>query len=73
MLTREDLLLVLSKSGNTPDLRPMLAHAADLGCPVIGVGAQADSIVMRAATVGLILPPRGRPARPISRRRPRPP
>lgn len=56
MLTREDLLLVLSKSGNTPDLRPMLAHAAELGCPVIGVGAQADSLMMRSATVGLILP-----------------
>ena len=56
MMTRDDLLMVLSNSGNTPDLCPILAHAQRLGCPVIGLGSHADSIVMRAATVALVLP-----------------
>ncbi|MET3472399.1 arabinose-5-phosphate isomerase [Novosphingobium sp. 1529] len=57
MLTPDDLLLVLSNSGNTPDLRPILAHAARLGCPLIGISAVADSILMRSADIALILPP----------------
>lgn len=57
MITAQDSLLVLSRSGNTPDLRPLLAHARRLGCPVLAIGAQADSILMRQADVGLILPP----------------
>ncbi len=57
MLTGDDLLLVLSNSGNTPELRPILAHAARLGCPVIGISAQADSVLLRSADIGLVLPP----------------
>ncbi|NMN07130.1 MULTISPECIES: KpsF/GutQ family sugar-phosphate isomerase [unclassified Novosphingobium] len=57
MMTAHDALLVLSNSGNTPDLRQILAHAAQLGCPVIGICGQPDSVLMRAATVGLVLPP----------------
>lgn len=57
MITAQDTLLVLSNSGNTADLQPILAHAARLGCVVIGICGQPDSILARAAGVSLILPP----------------
>ncbi|WP_225205329.1 KpsF/GutQ family sugar-phosphate isomerase [Novosphingobium huizhouense] len=56
MLVAGDTLLVVSNSGNTAELRPILAHAAALGCAVIGMASRAESLVIRRADVALMLP-----------------
>lgn len=56
MLIRGDLLIVLSNSGATIELRPIVRHARDLGVAIIGIASQAGSPVMRDADVRLLLP-----------------
>jgi arabinose-5-phosphate isomerase len=56
MLTSQDALIAFSNSGSTAELQPVLHHAAKLGLKVIGVAGRADTPVMRAATVPLLLP-----------------
>lgn len=56
MIVPGDVLLVVSNSGNTAELRPILSYARALGCKIIGIASQADSSVMRSADVGLLLP-----------------
>lgn len=56
MLLRNDLLIVLSNSGATPELRPIMGYARDLGCPIIGITAQPHSPMAQAASAAIILP-----------------
>lgn len=56
MLTQGDCLLVLSNSGNTSELRPILNHARRLKIPIIGVAARSNSLVIELADVPLLLP-----------------
>ena len=56
MLVPGDLLIVLSNSGATIEVRPIIRHAKSLGIPVIGIASQAGSPVMRDADVRLLLP-----------------
>lgn len=56
MLLPGDLLICLSNSGATPELRPIMAYAASLGCPLVGITAQAHSNLGQAADAALILP-----------------
>jgi arabinose-5-phosphate isomerase len=56
MLIRGDVLIVISNSGNTSELRPFLRYAKEIGVPVIGVASRMDSIVMENADIRLCLP-----------------
>lgn len=56
MVTAGDVVLAFSLSGSTAELQPMLSHAARLRLPVIGIAAHQDSLVMRHASVKLLLP-----------------
>jgi len=56
MLTRSDALLVLSNSGATPELIPVLAHAKSLGLPIIAISAREHAGLMREANIKLLLP-----------------
>lgn len=56
MIVAGDTLLAISNSGNTAELRPILAHATKLGCKVIGIASAVDTLVMRRADVRLLLP-----------------
>lgn len=56
MLLAGDLLIALSNSGATPELRPIMQHARRLGCPIIGITSQRHSPMTQMSTVGLILP-----------------
>lgn len=56
MLVEGDTLLVLSNSGNTAELRPILAYARELKVPVIGVASHPSSLVMDFADIALCLP-----------------
>ena len=56
MLLAEDLLVVLSNSGATSELKPILHYADRLGCPIIAITAQRHSPIGQAATNCLTLP-----------------
>lgn len=56
MLIRGDVLIVISNSGNTSELRAFLDYAKQIGVPVIGVASRLDSLVMRNADIRLCLP-----------------
>jgi arabinose-5-phosphate isomerase len=65
MIIRGDLLLILSNSGTTPELRAVVEHAEAIGCPIIAVASQRTSPLMRSAAVRLILP-QAREACPVN-------
>ena len=56
MVAAGDVLIVLSNSGETPELADILAHAKRFGIPMIGITSRDGSTLMRQATVGLFLP-----------------
>jgi arabinose-5-phosphate isomerase len=56
MVAEGDVLIVLSNSGETPELADLLAHAKRFGIPLIGITSRDGSTVMQQATVGLLLP-----------------
>lgn len=56
MLAKGDALLVLSNSGNTSELRPILNYAHTSGIPIIGVASREASLVIELAEVPLLLP-----------------
>lgn len=56
MVQNGDTLLVLSNSGSTPELSPVMQHCRSLRIRIIGMASRADSPVMQAADVQLLLP-----------------
>jgi len=56
MLIDGDLLVVLSNSGATAELRPITQYARRLDCPIIGITSQRHSPMTQIAAASLILP-----------------
>ena len=56
MVAEGDVLIVLSNSGETPEIADILAHAKRFGIPMVGISSREGSTLMRQATVGLLLP-----------------
>lgn len=56
MLMPGDVLLVMSNSGATPELRLIMRYARSLGCPIIGIAGRPNSPVLKSADVPLLLP-----------------
>ena len=56
MVTKGDVVLVLSNSGETSELADIVAHTRRFGIPLIGVAARADSTLLRQADVAIVLP-----------------
>ncbi len=56
MIAKGDVLLVLSNSGNTPELQPVMKYAQKLGVPIIGIASGRTSKVVQSADIALILP-----------------
>ncbi|MBD3785389.1 MAG: KpsF/GutQ family sugar-phosphate isomerase [Sphingomonadales bacterium] len=56
MVTREDVALVLSNSGETPELADLIAHTRRFAIPLIGVASRPDSTLLRQSDVALVLP-----------------
>jgi arabinose-5-phosphate isomerase len=57
MLTAGDLALVLSNSGETSELAPIIAHARRFQIPLIAITSGASSALARQADITLTLPP----------------
>ncbi|OWY16556.1 KpsF/GutQ family sugar-phosphate isomerase [Thioclava sp. JM3] len=56
MVTRHDLALVLSNSGETPELADLIAHTRRFRIPLIGVASRPDSTLLRQSDLALVLP-----------------
>jgi arabinose-5-phosphate isomerase len=57
MIGAGDVMLVLSNSGETPELADLISHAARFGIPLIGIASRPGSALLMAASVALCLPP----------------
>jgi arabinose-5-phosphate isomerase len=53
MITRADVLLALSNSGETAEVLLLIPHASRLGVPIIAISGNAKSSLARAASVHL--------------------
>lgn len=56
MVTRDDVALVLSNSGETPEIADIVAHTRRFSIPLIGVASRPDSTLLRQSDVALVLP-----------------
>ena len=56
MITANDICLVLSNSGETPELSDIIAHTRRFGIPMIGIAGRPDSTLLKSADIALLLP-----------------
>ncbi|EPY02251.1 KpsF/GutQ family sugar-phosphate isomerase [Magnetospirillum fulvum] len=56
MVTRDDAVVALSNSGETPELGDIIAYCRRFDIPLIGITSGGDSTLALAATVALVLP-----------------
>ena len=56
MVTEADVALVLSNSGETPELADVVAHTRRFGIPLIGVASRPGSALLQAADIAIQLP-----------------
>lgn len=56
MITPADVVMLLSNSGETVELADLIAYTRRFAIPLIGVAGRADSTLLRAADVALVLP-----------------
>jgi arabinose-5-phosphate isomerase len=56
MITAEDVVLLLSNSGETPELADLIAYTRRFAIPLIGVAARTASTLIRRADIGIVLP-----------------
>ena len=57
MVLKGDVALVLSNSGETPELADIIAHTRRFSIPMIGVAGREGSTLLRQADVAILLPP----------------
>src|ERR1700748_381952 len=57
MLTRDDALLMLSWRGETAELSDLITYAKRFSIPLIGMASNAESTLLQASDVALVLPP----------------
>jgi arabinose-5-phosphate isomerase len=55
-VTKDDALLMLSWGGETVELFDLITYAKRFGIPLIGMGSNPDSTLVRASDVALLLP-----------------
>lgn len=56
MVSPGDVLIVFSNSGATVEVQPLCIYAKSLGCSLIGISRNPNSLLMRTADIGLALP-----------------
>ena len=56
MVMEGDVALVLSNSGETPELSDIIAHTRRFSIPLIGVASRPDSTLLRQSDVAIVLP-----------------
>ncbi|MBY6155117.1 KpsF/GutQ family sugar-phosphate isomerase [Vannielia litorea] len=56
MMSAGDVALLLSNSGETPELADMIAHTRRFGIPLIGVASNPESTLLKRADCAIVLP-----------------
>lgn len=56
MMAKGDVALVLSNSGETPELADVIAHTRRFGIPMIGVASKPNSTLLTQSDVAIVLP-----------------
>lgn len=56
MITPDDVVIVLSNSGETSELSDIIHHTRRFQIPLIGVASRPDSTLLKAADIALVLP-----------------
>lgn len=56
MLTKDDLLLLISNSGETKEMNDIISFAKRFGIPMIGITSNKESTVAKTADIALIIP-----------------
>lgn len=56
MLAQGDVVLMLSNSGETPELADVIAYTRRFSIPLIGVASRPDSTLLKKCDVALVLP-----------------
>jgi len=56
MITPDDVVVVLSNSGETAELSDIIHHTRRFQIPLIGVASRPDSTLLKAADIALVLP-----------------
>ncbi len=56
MMTKGDVVIVLSNSGETPELADLVAYTRRFGIPMIGVASRPNSTLLQQADIGILLP-----------------
>jgi arabinose-5-phosphate isomerase len=56
MITAEDVVLLLSNSGETPELADLIAYTRRFGIPLIGVAREPESTLLRQSDLAIVLP-----------------
>jgi arabinose-5-phosphate isomerase len=56
MVMRGDVVLMLSNSGETPELADLVAHSRRFDIPLIGIAGKAGSTLLRQSDVAILLP-----------------
>lgn len=57
MIQRGDVVLLISNSGETQELMPVIQHVRRLGIPLVAISSGGGSSLLRSADVPLALPP----------------
>ncbi|MGA9660031.1 MAG: KpsF/GutQ family sugar-phosphate isomerase [Asticcacaulis sp.] len=57
MITPDDVVLMLSNSGETSELSDIIHHTRRFSIPLIGVASRPDSTLLKSADIALVLPP----------------
>jgi arabinose-5-phosphate isomerase len=56
MITKDDICIVISNSGETSELSDVIAHTKRFQIPMIGIASRAQSTLLKAADIALVLP-----------------
>jgi len=56
MVAQGDVALMLSNSGETPELADLIAYTRRFSIPLIGVASRADSTLLKQSDVAIVLP-----------------
>ncbi|HVH01719.1 MAG TPA: KpsF/GutQ family sugar-phosphate isomerase, partial [Amaricoccus sp.] len=57
MITPDDVVLLLSNSGETPELADLIAYTRRFAIPLIGVAGRPASTLLRQSDIAIVLPP----------------
>lgn len=57
MAARNDVALLISQSGETAELEPVIDHFRRIGIPIVGITGNPGSMLAKACSAALVLPP----------------